>query len=290
AMADAYSILLVLLLLLALVSAAAGALAAVRRREPPAQVRAGALRGVAWILGLAVVLLLGDCVLLLLCDCSLRDFTRELRWWPSLQHASAVVHRLALAAGAGLAAAALAFPAIRGACRRPLTSLRNANARRAAAPLPGSWVLAITLALGAVALLGAAMQDLAWLVSADHWQAFEHARGLDDLDLGRIVRPLAALPLAWGSTRLALGLLGQERLAWWITLALAGATFAWFAVLTGWYVHRSLQPRSSMALGTPELGVPLFAAPAAFAAWALWYLVTRRRQFGSGVAPDEDVS
>ena len=280
-MADAYFRLSALLLLAAAVCVLPSAVGLLRRRTTRAQALQRVLRNFAWIQAFTMAMLLADGLLMLLCDCSLRNVSNELRWWPSLLHLPAVLHRLLLAIGFGLFAFACWSPRTHRFCRRPFRSLQSASASVRPPQATGVWVLVVFFLIGALSLLLTGAQSTLWFFTSRHWEDFELGRGLDGRDLDQLGQILTALPAAWGLAMLAGHLCARRRVAWRLALGLNIVSFAIFASYLIYFVHGALAKRNfGISLGAPELGVPLMIPPTVFSLWAVWYLIVRRKRFG----------
>lgn len=280
-MADAYFRLSALLLLAAAVCVLRSAVGLLRRRTTRAQALQRVLRNFAWIQAFTMAMLLADGLLMLLCDCSLRNVSNELRWWPSLLHLPAVLHRLLLAVGFGLCAFACWSPRAHTFCRRPFRSLQSASASVRPPQAAGVWVLVFSFLFGALALLLAGARSALWFSSSRHWEDFELGRGLDGRDLDQLGQLLSAPPAAWGLAMLAGHLCARRRLAWRIALGLCIVSLATFASYLIYFLHGALTKRNvGISLGAPELVVALMIPPSMFSLWAVWYLIVRRERFG----------
>ncbi|MCB9876044.1 MAG: hypothetical protein H6835_00450 [Planctomycetes bacterium] len=276
-MVDLPALLLLSLVLLLAAVALTGVVGLLRGRRPPAEVAQGVQRAVAWILICAAGLLLAEGALLALADCSFRDFERELRWAPSLRHVGSFAHHLLLAAGLGVLAAVLWSPATRRAARRPFAALRCPPAA-AARRLPGLAVMVVALFVAALLAALRGLGAIGWICSGEHWELLTRGREPDALDLARVA-PLFGLPVAWALALLATRLRARRHGAFQVALSLSALLFVAFAASTGYFLARALEPRSSISLGVPELGVLWFAPPTAVALWATCYLFVRRRCF-----------
>ncbi len=210
-MADAYSMLFVLLLLASAVCVLRNAVRLLRRRTTAAEARHRISRDLAWILAFTAALLIADGLLMLLCDCSFRNVSNELRWWPSLMHLPAVLHRLLLAVVFGLCAFVCWSPRAQAFCRRPFAALRHASASVRPPQAAGVWVIVFVFLTGALGLLVTFGRSALWFFSARYWEDFQDGRGLDARDLDYLGQILLALPAAWGLAMLAGHLCARRR-------------------------------------------------------------------------------
>lgn len=280
-MADAYSFIAELLLLASAVCVLRSVVQRLRGRFTAAEARQRVSRDFAWILSFTAAVLLADSLLLLLCDCSFQDVSHELRWWPSLLHQPAVLHRLYLVVGCGLGAFVLYSPSARALCRRPFGALGDARTGIRPPQPAGIWVIVSALLLGAVSIFVLGARSMLWFLSSGHWERLVNGRGLDARDLERFVYVLMALPAAWGLAMLAGRLGARRRVAWRIALGLALVSLATFGGTMLVFIQRSLSyQRTSLSLGAPELVVVYAIPPFAFSLWAACYLIVRRGRFG----------
>lgn len=280
-MADAYFRLSALLLLAAAACVLRRAVALLRRRTTGAEALQRLLRDLALILAFTVALLLADGLLMLLCDCSFLNVSHQLRWWPSLLHLPAVLHRLLLAVGFGLCAFACWSPRVQEFCRRPFGALHNASADARPPQAAGVWILVFVFLSGALGLLVTSARSALWFFSARHWEDFQDCRGLDGRGLDQLGQFLLALPAAWGLAMLAGHLYAHRRVAWRFALGLNIVSCGIFAGFLIYFAQGALTKRNfGISLGAPELVVLVLLPPTVFSLWAVGYLIVRRRRFG----------